>query len=71
MLTKNGVKLLDFGLARALGTPVVPEAGETATMALTRDGVILGTLPYMSPEQLESKPGGKPLLTTMLWYPRC
>ena len=57
MLTKNGVKLLDFGLARALGTPSVPAGGETATMALTRDGVILGTLPYMSPEQLEGKPG--------------
>jgi Tol biopolymer transport system component/predicted Ser/Thr protein kinase len=57
MLTKTGVKLLDFGLARALGAPSVPAGGETATMALTRDGVILGTLPYMSPEQLEGKPG--------------
>jgi len=57
MLTKSGVKLLDFGLARALGTQAVPPGGETATIALTREGVILGTLPYMSPEQLEGKPG--------------
>jgi Tol biopolymer transport system component len=57
MLTKSGVKLLDFGLARALGTQAVPVGGETATIALTREGVILGTLPYMSPEQLEGKPG--------------
>ena len=57
MLTKTGVKLLDFGLARALGSGAPPPGGETATMALTREGVIVGTLPYMSPEQLEGKPG--------------
>jgi Tol biopolymer transport system component/predicted Ser/Thr protein kinase len=57
MLTKTGVKLLDFGLARALGGTPAPVGGETATMALTREGVVLGTLPYMSPEQLEGEPG--------------
>jgi serine/threonine protein kinase len=49
MLTKTGAKLLDFGLAKvASGVPDHP----TAT-ALTVHGEILGTLPYMAPEQLQ------------------
>jgi hypothetical protein len=58
MLTKAGSKLMDFGLAkRTLQT----EAGEplsalpTASSPLTGEGTLLGTISYMSPEQLEGK----------------
>lgn len=53
LVTKAGIKLLDFGLAK-IEKPVAV-AQETVTMALTSQGQILGTLLYMSPEQLQGK----------------
>lgn len=50
--TDNVVKVLDFGIARIM-TPDPTVAGEEAT--LTRTGTTLGTVSYMSPEQLRAK----------------
>jgi len=56
MIAADGrVKVLDFGLAR-----LQPSAGEAADLPteaeLTRDGQLLGTVPYMAPEQVEGRP---------------
>ncbi|HYW46383.1 MAG TPA: protein kinase [Bryobacteraceae bacterium] len=53
LVTKQGIKLLDFGLARQ--NAPLQEDGATLTQALTQQGQILGTLQYMSPEQLHGE----------------
>src|SRR5437588_3025870 len=51
LLTKQGIKLLDFGLAKQ----TAPLQETDVTKALTSQGQILGTLQYISPEQLQGK----------------
>jgi serine/threonine protein kinase len=62
LVTKAGIKLLDFGLAK-LGTSGIGQATKaddaTLTMALTGKNEIVGTLYYMSPEQLQSQATGQ------------
>ena len=62
MMTRSGVKLLDFGLAKSLA-PMAELRGDAPSSLptsaepsrLTERGTIMGTFQYMSPEQLEGK----------------
>ncbi len=53
VLTKSGVKLLDFGLAKTRPSAVGATVAETQPGSLTAPGMFLGTLSYMAPEQLD------------------
>src|SRR5579864_2209061 len=65
MLTKGGAKLMDFGLAKPhgsaggtqSGTPAFSAMATMASMAspVTAAGTVVGTVQYMSPEQIQGK----------------
>jgi serine/threonine protein kinase len=54
MVTTSGVKLLDFGLVR-FAPSAAQSSRETISDALTTQGTLLGTVQYMSPEQVEGR----------------
>ena len=53
ILTRDGVKVLDFGLAKSTAKPGPTDA--TIVNSLTTEGTVLGTPQYMAPEQFEGK----------------
>jgi Tol biopolymer transport system component len=54
MLTKSGAKLLDFGLAKAT-QPVATNTTVSAAISATDQKMLVGTFPYMSPEQVKGE----------------
>ena len=66
----GAVKILDFGLAKATDTTPGSELTHSPTAAVdrTRAGVLMGTAPYMSPEQVRGKPVDK---RTDIWAFGC
>lgn len=56
LTSRNQVKLLDFGLAKTIAVLGKESGGPTVVERLTESGAVVGTLSYMSPEQLRDEP---------------
>lgn len=54
LTSDGGVKILDFGLV--LREPIGKIANAKTKSQLTQEGILMGTVPYMSPEQLRGLP---------------
>lgn len=58
-LTRHGIKLLDFGLARSADAALAGDTDQTITTTiLTAPGIIVGTPQYMAPEQATGRAAG-------------
>ncbi len=69
MLTVTGAKVVDFGLARgSADREVVDTEATTMAAAITEEGHIFGTMPYMAPEQLQ---GGQVDARADIWALGC
>jgi len=56
-VTRNGrLKILDFGLAKLRRLPAARQGLDGATMTETEAGQVMGTVGYMSPEQVKGEP---------------
>lgn len=57
LLTRDGhVKILDFGLAKHESPATSVDSDQNPTASITRPGVVMGTVAYMSPEQARGLP---------------
>jgi hypothetical protein len=54
--TDGRVKILDFGVAKLQSSPEDSERSVEELTTVTRSGAVIGTVAYMSPEQLRGKP---------------
>ncbi|HEX6771690.1 MAG TPA: protein kinase [Acidobacteriaceae bacterium] len=56
IITRGDAKLLDFGVSKRLKVEAAATHASAVATTLTMHGQVLGTAPYMSPEQLQGKP---------------